>query len=73
MTLRNIRLQKGLTQEQLASLAGIGQAHVSHLECGRRNLTLRIAKKLAKALNVPVTILIQTEEKVASATKKEEG
>ena len=33
--IRKARIRKGLTQEKLAELVGIGCAHMSHLESGR--------------------------------------
>ncbi len=35
-TLREIREQEGLTQEQLAKQSGLTAMHISHYECGRR-------------------------------------
>ncbi|MDD5093595.1 MAG: helix-turn-helix transcriptional regulator [Dehalococcoidia bacterium] len=51
--LEKLRLDRLLTQEQLAKLAGINRATVSRIELGAikpRPLTIR---KLAKALEVP--------------------
>jgi len=36
-TVREARVQKGLTQAQLSDLAGLTQGYVSELEGGRRN------------------------------------
>ncbi|MCR5134435.1 MAG: helix-turn-helix domain-containing protein [Clostridiales bacterium] len=33
--LRRARKRKGLTQEKLSELTGIGRVHISHIECGR--------------------------------------
>ena len=42
----------GLTLEQLAELSGIPRPHLSAMENGKRPIGVRIAKKLASALNV---------------------
>lgn len=46
------RTREGLTQEQLANLAGIPRRHISDMENGRRSIGKENARKLAQALNV---------------------
>jgi transcriptional regulator with XRE-family HTH domain len=48
--LRALRLQRGLSQEQLAHLSGLDRTYVSSCEAGRRNVTLRTICRLAAAL-----------------------
>lgn len=53
MTLRECRLKKGLTQEQLADLSEVDQATISFLETAADpNPTWRTALRLATALKV---------------------
>ncbi len=40
--LRAARLQKGITQEQLAEAVGVGVTHVSHLETGAGTVSLKV-------------------------------
>ncbi len=40
--IRRIRLQKGVTQEQLAEAAGVGVTHISHLETGAGTVSLKV-------------------------------
>jgi putative transcriptional regulator len=47
-----VRMEKGLTQEQVAYLAGIDDAHLGHLEIGRDRVSLFLAWKIANALDV---------------------
>jgi transcriptional regulator with XRE-family HTH domain len=49
---RRARIEKGLTQEELAERAGTSQFYVSSLEAGRRNPTVVTVASLAKALGV---------------------
>jgi transcriptional regulator with XRE-family HTH domain len=59
-TLRGLRESRGLTQVQLAKKARISQAYVAKLESGaRKSLSLPAIKRLAKALGVPVTELLE--------------
>ena len=36
------RLQKGITQEQLAEAVGVGVTHISHLETGNGTVSLKV-------------------------------
>ena len=39
---KQIRLQKGVTQEQLAEAVGVGVTHISHLETGSGTVSLKV-------------------------------
>jgi len=47
-----LRIQRGLTQSELGELTGMQQANVSRLENERTTMSVKTAKRLAKALNV---------------------
>jgi len=51
-TLRLIRTNAGMTQEQLAHAAGVGRTYVGEAETGVRNPTLTTIWQLAAALHV---------------------
>jgi DNA-binding XRE family transcriptional regulator len=50
--LRQIRAQRGLSQEQLADLAAIHRTYMSSVERGQRNIGLDNIVALARALGV---------------------
>jgi transcriptional regulator with XRE-family HTH domain len=50
--LRELRKVSGLTQEQVAELAGIHKNYVSDCENGRRNISLENILALSRALKV---------------------
>lgn len=55
---RVLRADRGLTQEELADLAGVHVTYLSGVENGRRNVTLSVVERLAAALKTsPVTLL----------------
>jgi transcriptional regulator with XRE-family HTH domain len=55
---RFLRLERGLSQSELAELAGCSASCIMHFELGRRAVTIRILCKLARALDVqPFDIL----------------
>lgn len=50
--LKALRKTAGMSQEQLAHVAGVERAYVSSAETGRRNSQLTTIYRLAKALGV---------------------
>jgi transcriptional regulator with XRE-family HTH domain len=59
---KRVRLEKGLTQEQLAELSGFSQQYLSGLEQGRRNPTIVSLYELATALGVSHMELVRPTE-----------
>lgn len=62
LKLKIARIKKGLTQDELCEIVGIGRTSLCHLEQGRANPRLDLMKKLSKALDVPVAELFFSEE-----------
>ena len=56
--LHYLRTERDMTQETLASNAGLHPAYVSAMECGRQIPTLVTVEKLASGLGMPVASLI---------------
>jgi DNA-binding XRE family transcriptional regulator len=56
---RVIREWRSLIQGELAVAAGISQNYLSEIETGRRKGPAELQKKLARALGVPVDLLIE--------------
>jgi transcriptional regulator with XRE-family HTH domain len=51
---RHLREARGLTQQQMARLAGLPRATWGHVETGAANPTLAVLDKVATALQVPI-------------------
>lgn len=49
--IKALRLEKKISQEELAHVAGIDRTYISDIEKGRRNVSLVVIQKLAKALD----------------------
>lgn len=55
---RQERLERGISQEQLAELATLHRTYIGMIERAEKNITLINAYKVAKALEVPLTKLL---------------
>lgn len=65
---RRARIEKGLTQEDLAERAQTSQFYISSLEAGRRNPTVETVHALAQALGVDwLSLLRPNGEQVGDA------
>lgn len=49
---RELRNSIGISQEELADLAGLDRTYITSVECGRRNISIVNIEKLAIALKV---------------------
>ena len=58
-TLRRLRLDRGLSQEEFAFEAGLHRTYVSGVERGVRNPTVLVLEEIAKALKVPAAELLE--------------
>ena len=56
--MRRIRIERGLSQEELADRAGIDRSYVSSIERGGQNVGLLSIQRIAKALKVAATELM---------------
>jgi len=57
--IRRIRLSQNLTQEKLALLAGVDRTYVGQVERGDNNVAILTLARLANALEISVSQLIQ--------------
>ncbi len=56
---REERLKRGLTQEELGKIAGKHRTYIGAVERGEKNLTLSNLQKIAKTLNVKTAKLLE--------------
>ncbi|WP_060203884.1 helix-turn-helix domain-containing protein [Sporosarcina koreensis] len=60
--LRKIRVEKSISQEELAHLCGLDRTYISLMERGKRKPTINTIFALAKGLNEsPGDLVIETE------------
>jgi transcriptional regulator with XRE-family HTH domain len=55
---RDLRKERGLSQEQLAFMADLHRTYIGMIERAEKNITLVNIEKISNALNVPLSILL---------------
>jgi transcriptional regulator with XRE-family HTH domain len=61
VNLKFFRKKKGYTQKTLAEKTGISRSYLCEIEHGYKQPTLQTLNKLATALDIPLTALIEKE------------
>jgi transcriptional regulator with XRE-family HTH domain len=61
MRVRELRSEKAISQEELAALTELDRTYISGIERGKRNLSLKNILKIASALNVTPSQLLDIE------------
>ncbi|MFB1100536.1 MULTISPECIES: helix-turn-helix domain-containing protein [unclassified Terribacillus] len=56
---KQLRIQKGLSQEELGAMCGLHRTYVSDIERGRRNVSLLNIYRLSVALGVHMSELLR--------------
>jgi len=56
---RSTRLEMGISQESLAEIAGIDRSYMGGVERGEHNLALINIKRIANALNMPISSIMK--------------
>lgn len=60
-SIRRLRFDKGMTQEELALRTGVSRQTIMSIERGQTNPSVLLAFKIAQAFAVPVTDVFQME------------
>ena len=55
IVLKQLRRQRGLTQEELAAKAALHRTYISDVERGARNLSITCLRRLSNALETPLS------------------
>ena len=60
---RDLRLQKNMTQDELAHKAGLHRTYIGMIERAEKNITLLNIQKIASALSVDIINLFYVQDK----------
>ena len=63
-TIKSFRLEKDLSQEELADLCGIHRTYISDVELGKRNISFLNIEKIASALGIKTSELLDQFDKI---------
>ena len=61
MKIKDLRLKRGLTQDQLSELVGCNISHISNIENNYTKLSLNILLAIANALDTTIDYLLTTQ------------
>lgn len=56
---KQLRLSKGYSQEKLAEISNLDRTYILSIEAGKRNVSLEIINKLAKAFEIEIHKLFE--------------
>lgn len=56
---KQLRLSKGYSQEKLAEISNLDRTYILGIEAGKRNVSLEIINKLAKAFEIEIHKLFE--------------
>lgn len=65
--IKSLRNEKGISQEILSGLAGIGRSHLAMIKSGRKQPNFETIWKIANALELPVHKLVMLIEEDAKS------
>ena len=60
--IHDLRVDCGLSQEQLAEVAAVDRAYISQIETGQRNPSVMVLERIAAALEVTTAELMSAED-----------
>ena len=59
LVIKELRLEKGLSQESLANQSDIDRTYISDIEKGERNISLKIIERLSVTLQISLSELFK--------------
>lgn len=65
ITIKELRKERGMSQETFAYESGIDRRYMSDIENGKRNISLDILERIADKLEIQLSSLFQRVEKIS--------
>jgi transcriptional regulator with XRE-family HTH domain len=63
-TIKRVRVEKGMTQEELAQRVDVHETYISLIERGQRNPRWGVVRRISKTLGVPLPELARRAEEL---------
>ena len=57
--IRELRKERGWSQEKLADICGIHRSHMGEIERGQKDVTISTLRKISKGLGLTVSLLLR--------------
>jgi transcriptional regulator with XRE-family HTH domain len=70
LRLKSLRIDKGLTQGELAELVGLSVDFIGLIERGERSPSFESLDKLSKVFNIPVSSLFEDTKKPRASNRR---
>lgn len=58
LKVKNLRISKGYSQEKLAELSDLDRTYIPGIESGKRNVSIVVVAKVAKAFQISISELM---------------
>lgn len=71
-SIRRLRTEQNLTQEELALRSGLSQGYINQLENGKRKFTQKSLELVSKALSTPIMEFFREKDAFPAPLVKEE-
>lgn len=65
ITIKELRKERGMSQETFAYESGIDRRYMSDIENGKRNISLDILERIADKLEIQLSSLFQRVEEIS--------
>lgn len=65
LALKQLRSERGLSQEKFALLIGMDRTYYASVEAGKRNISISNISKIANGFNISLSILFTYVEKMS--------
>ena len=59
--IKELRKNRGYTQDKFSELLGIDPKHLSRIECGKTQPSLNLIKKISSILKIQISLLFATD------------
>ena len=69
--IKELRIQKGISQEKLANECGLDRTYITYVENARKNITIETLYKITQALNISLKDFFDIDESKFTVKKKE--